>query len=549
MNFLASIGRWILGAAVPMFAPPVKPVGLAWFVHIVLLAAASVGLFYAQMHFGLTEKIGKGPDTLRPFWLVILFLLAYSLAWATMWLSGLLAPRQTTAIYPDLDEAWDAIKISLEKAGIGLADTPVLLVLGELPSGYDALFRALPQGLSVNGGSPSGSPLRAYANRDAIYLTLEGATLLGIQETGEILLSNAPDQSTGGSLASIGAGASIGIGKSVGMSMGGSIGGGAGGALQQIQKLIQAARQQGRPLTDDEKDQIRQLSGSPEASPAASSRAGSTGSVLQNPQIVAETADRLAHVCNLVAGARWPLCPINGAILTIPISATDRDDGAQQWGLVARQDLAVIEDVFQLQFPVFALVGEAETLPGGGLFFERFALDKGNQRLGKSFPLNPQIPLENLPHAIEENVGWIFGNLLSYWSIRLTRTDSSNVAHDTRDNGLLVRFRSELLKRSSHLARLVSRAMTPGDRIPVFGGCYLSVILKSAPDHAKFARDFFKKVQDSQGYVAWTDEALSRDAGYRSRTMQGYVLLAVVILGVAAFAGWTIFGAVNKPGA
>ena len=267
---------------------------------------------------------------------------------------------------------------------------------------------------------------------------------------------------------------------------------------------------------------------------------------MQNPQIVAETADRLAHVCNLVAGARWPLCPINGAILTIPISATDRDDAAQQWGLVARQDLAVIEEGFQLQFPVFALVGEAETLPGGALFFERFAVDKGNQRLGKSFPLNPQIPLENLPEAIEENVGWIFGNLLSYWSIRLTRTDSSNVAHDTRDNGLLVRFRSELLKRSSHLARLVSRAMTPGDRMPVFGGCYLSVILKSAPDHAKFARDFFKKVQDSQGFVAWTDEALARDAGYRSRTMQGYLLLAVVLLGVAALAGWTIFGAMNK---
>ncbi len=548
MNFLGSIGRWIAGAIVPMFAPPKSPVPLAWFLHLLLLAGACIGLYYAQMHFHLTKEIGKGPDALRPYWLVILFGLAYALAWATMWLSGLLAPRQTTAAYPDLDEAWDAIRSSLDKAGIGLADTPVLLVLGELPSGYDALFRALPLGLTVNGGSPSGSPLRAYANRDAIYLTLEGATLLGIQETGEILLSSAPDQSFSGGQASIGAGASIGIGKSVGMSMGGSIGGGTGGALQKIQKIIQQARQLGRPLTDDEKDQIRQLSGSPEASPSAPSRGGSPGSVLQNPQIVAETADRLAHVCNLVAGARWPLCPINGAILTIPISATDRDDAAQQWGLVARQDLAVIEEVFQLEFPVFALVGEAETLPGGGLFFERFAVDKGNQRLGKGFPLNPQIPLEKLPDAIEENVGWIFGSLLSYWSIRLTRTDSTSVANDTRDNGLLVRFRSELLKRSSHLARLVSRAMTPGDHMPVFGGCYLSVILKSAPDHAKFARDFFKKVQDSQGFVAWTDEALARDAGYRSRTMQGYVLLAVILLGVLGFAGWTIFGAMNKPG-
>ena len=101
MKLLGSIFRWLLGAIVPMFARPLSPVGLAWFVHIVLLAAACVGLYYAQLHFGLTEKIGKGPDLIRPYWLVILFALAYALAWATMWLSGLLAPRQTTAIYPD----------------------------------------------------------------------------------------------------------------------------------------------------------------------------------------------------------------------------------------------------------------------------------------------------------------------------------------------------------------------------------------------------------------------------------------------------------------
>ena len=546
LEVIGAIFRWLLGAIAPMFAPVLSPVALAWFVHLLLLAGVSVGLYYVQMYTGIKDKI-RGPDFIRPYWLVILFALAYGLAWATMWLSGLLAPRQTTAIYPDLDEAWDSIKSSLEKAGIGLADTPVLLVLGELPSGYDALFRALPQGLSVNGGSPGGSPLRAYANRDAIYLTLEGATLLGIQETGEILLAPAPTDSNAGGMASIGAGASIGIGKSVGMSMGGSVGG-MGGTLQQIQKIIQQARQQGRPLTDAEKEQIRELSGTPAAG-APTRGASSSGSVLQNPQIVAETADRLAHVCNLVAAARWPLCPINGAILTIPISATDRDDAAQQWGLVARQDLAVIEEVFQLQFPVFALVGEAETLPGGGLFFERFAVDKGNQRLGKSFPLNPQIAPDELPDAIEENVGWIFGNLLSYWSIRLTRIDGANVSTDTRDNGQLVRFRSELLKRAPHLARLVSRAMTAGDRAPVFGGCYISAVLKSAPDHAKFARDFFKKVQDSQGFVAWTDDALVRDAGYRSRTMQGYVLLAVVLVAVLGLAGWTIFGAGHKPGA
>ena len=57
----------------------------------------------------------------------------------------------------------------------------MFLVFGEFPSGFDALFRALPGGLTVAGGSAPGSPIRAFANRDGIYLTVPGASLLGIQ--------------------------------------------------------------------------------------------------------------------------------------------------------------------------------------------------------------------------------------------------------------------------------------------------------------------------------------------------------------------------------
>ena len=61
----------------------------------------------------------------------------------------------------------------------------------------------------------------------------------------------------------------------------------------------------------------------------------------------------------------------------------------------------------------------------------------------------------------------------------------------------------------------------------------------------KFAKEFFKKVESSQGYVSWTEEAYADDAAYRSATRLGYIFLAFLLLGVlslAAYAGYVHFG-------
>lgn len=543
------IFRWAMGAVVPMFVRPGSPKGLAWFVHLVLLTALAVGLYFAQPHLGVTVNVGRGPGWFRPYWLPVLFLLAYALLWAVAWLWLALAPNQPTTDFPDLDAAWDEIVASLEKAGIGLADTPLFLVFGSQPAGFEPLFRALPHGLTVTGGTSAGSPLKVFANREGIYLAVPGASLLGIQELGGV---SSEDFGGGGGaefLQSIGAGQSIGLGASIGMSAAaGSVGpgsvGGGGGPLQEIQRIIRRARDENRPLTDAEKLRVRDLSGgggggapAPKPTPAGSS-AKSGASILQNPQVAGEAAARLGHVCHRIAATRWPLCPINGALLAVPMSEADKDESAQQWGLVAREDLAVAEASLKLQFPVYAVVGGAEDLPGGQLFFERFAADKGNQRLGKGFPLNPELKPADAPEAVEKAVAWIFGNLLPYWSLRLTKIDPAGTGPETRDNAHLVRFLAEVSRRGAHLARLLSRAVVPGDRAPTFGGCYLSVVSQASPDEAKFAKEFFRKVESTQGYVAWTDEAFAEDAGYRSTTKLGYLALMAILIAVLGFAGY-----------
>src|SRR5262249_29334456 len=244
--------------------------------------------------------------------------------------------------------------------------------------------------------------------------------------------------------------------------------------LNEIQQIIRRARDENRPLNDDEKRRVRELSAGGPARPAAAApppTPGAAGSVLQNLRLGGEATARLGPVLRRVAATRWPLCPVNGAILSVPIEVSDRDDGAQQWGLVAREDLARSEAALKLRFPVFALVGGVEALPGGGTFFERFAVEKGSQRLGKGFPLNPDVRPADFEAQGEKGVRWVFGGLLPYWVFKLMRADG-----EPRDNGGLYRFMVELRRRAPRLARLMSRALAVrDDQLPVFGGCYLAV--------------------------------------------------------------------------
>jgi len=543
-NAIGAVFRWLGGAVVPMILSPTAPAAVAWFVHVVLVSLTTIGLYFAQPRLGLTVQLGYGPSWFHPFWLPALFLLIYALVWSAAWLARLLAPNQIASTFPDIDQAWDDICNSLAKAGIGLGDTPMYLVLGEWNCGYEPVFRMLPGGLAVNGGTAASSPLQAFANRDGIYIAVPGACLLGFRGQLTEYAESDPAAAAGSMFQSIGAaGKSISIGGSIAASIAGSIGGGGGGPLQEIQRIIKTARDQHRPLTEAEKLRVRELSDSDGGAkanvPLKPMKGGPTGTtVLQNPQIANELAARLVHVCGLLASTRWPLCPINGAIVAVPMNATNTDVGAQQWGLVAREDLLIADYALKMRFPVFMLVGGAEDLPGGRAFFQKFAQDKGNQRLGKSFPLNPDLTVEGRAPAVETVARWIFGGLIPYWALRQMRADTID---DSKHNGQLVRFMHDIRTRSESMARLLSRALaTEVDRPPLFAGVYLNVVLPDAPGEAKFVRDFFVKVEQSQGFVQWTDDAYAEDSAYRTRAKLGMMAAFTILGATIAFAVYVV---------
>jgi len=528
--------RWIGGLFLPMFSRPRLSPGLIWFLHLLLIAGITVGLWYLQRHFRLGENIGYGPNWFRPIWLPCLFLLVYLLAWQAWWIWKLLQPEAIESVFPDIDDAWGQVVSSLEKAGIGIGDTPVFLVFGRVTGPEESIFQGIPGGLAVTGGSPSGSPVRAFANRDAIFVTCPGASLLGNPDTAPPAYATAVDQSIRAARGGLDMGASIGMDKSIGM-------GSVGGDIGRVQQIMAAARAQNRSLTDAEKAEVRRISEGASPGPAAQA-AARPSALMQDPGEVEYRQARLQHVCALIARTRWPLCPINGSIVYIPIEDCEKDEVAQQLGLIARQDLRTAEESLRLHFPVYALLGGLEALPGANEFLAKFGADRRTQRLGKGLPLAPDLAPDAAANEAEKSALWVFHSLLPFWVFKLFHVErgGEGPAAATRGNAELFQFLNAVRQRGSAAARLIGRLATAGEGEPTrFGGIYLTANAPQVGPGPLFADEFFKKVLASQGFVAWTDTAFEDDARYRRLTKAGYLFIAVIVLVVLGLAAYVTY--------
>ncbi|HEY8506392.1 MAG TPA: type VI secretion protein IcmF/TssM N-terminal domain-containing protein, partial [Gemmataceae bacterium] len=451
--------RWLIGLILPMLTRPKLSPTTLWVLHFLALAGVLFGLWYLHQRLNLDRFVPV--PWLQDYWLPLLFLLMYLLAWQAWWLWELLRAGGEASAYPDLDRDWAGALEALYKAGIDPQETPIFLVLGRLEAPEESVFQALPQRVAVAGAPGPGASLRVFANRDAIYLTCAGASLSGAQASaqGGLQIADEVDEGTGWGAQSVG------IDKSIGMSMADD------GAVRQVQQIIRRAREEGRTLTEQEKQQIRVLSGGPaQAQPAA----GPRPSVLKDVQAVAYHTARLRHLCRLLRRTRGLLCPINGTVLLISAAVADRDEDAQQLAVAMQKDLMTLQEELRLLNPVHALVGDLERLEGFDEFVGRFPVEKREQRLGKGTPLIPDLHPQAVPEEIEKTVRWIFRSLLPFWVFKLFRPEQPNLETPRQAaaaNGRLFRFLTEVEGRGERLARLLSRAVVlRPDLPPMLGG-------------------------------------------------------------------------------
>jgi hypothetical protein len=298
-----------------------------------------------------------------------------------------------------------------------------------------------------------------------------------------------------------------------------------------MQRILRNASAGGRKLSDDERRELGKLCARDEA------RQGymvdrAKQSLLKDPHKVAESAARLRRLCQLVVRERRPFCSVNGLLFLVPVSGAASDSDASLTGEICQRDYAEARAGLQVDCPVFALVCDAETVPGFHEFRGGFAEEELAGRVGQRYPLVPDLRDDEVPGSLDEAIGWIGDATIPGWVYKFFQVDKAASREETAEvlkkNAFLYQFLGTMRERVRRLSRILTHGLLEQkDHRPLFAGCYIAGTGRAETDQA-FSAGVFRRLLGEQDNVAWTQEALVQEAEYQRMLGIGYVALGVL---------------------
>jgi hypothetical protein len=526
-----------LGVIHPALAPGRRANWIIWTFHLLLLAAVLAGLYWANLALDVPRKI-RGYPVLAHVWLSLLFLLFYVLTWLGCWFWGLLVAEEAEERFPDIDRAWREVVAALDRAGLALDQLPLFLILGQPEGEEPALFRAAQMPWVVeNVPAIPDAPLHVYADREAIYVTCAGASLLGRHAAVLALKIAAPEPAAPAPTASDPGGYNWLGGKTLQPE-------GAAPAAQQIRDIASRPGREGREMTEDERRELRRIE----------RRDRPHWSLLQSPAQATQLTARLTHLCRLIVRDRHPYCPVNGILALIPFAGGDSDQDATDTGELCRRDLAAATRALRVRCPVFALLCDLETVPGFREFVARFSESERRQRVGQRCPLRPEFrqsqlrrsPAEHPPWTdmIESLVSWVCTSVVPGWVYRKLETEKrggEELNPLLQKNAGLFFFADEFRERRQQLCTILTRGLeTDGGEPLLFGGCYLAGTGRDPKTEQGFVRGVFGRLLEEQDHVSWSEAALADDAACRGWARVCYLASALLVAGGLGLLAWIV---------
>lgn len=506
---------------------------LKWVVHFIIVGLVLYLLYWINYWLQLDRVLRSDWPSLHAYWLPLLGLLLYGMAWLAWWIWELTGPEKLTNDFPDIDHAFKEGLRCLADSSIDVRDVPIFLVLGRPLEDVDNVFLAAQQGFLVREVPrwPE-APVRFSGNKDAVYITCVGASVLGkhvsmmIEEQREALSYAEVNPNAAGDVAATSPADFPAEEK----------------PLVDVQAVIAQAQQEGRgpdQLSEEERRVISLLVAEERSErPGAASR---RRVFLKNKAHVQETMARLQHLCQLLARHRRPYCPLNGIMVLVPFSATDSDEDATQATTATQLDLSVVRETLQVQCPVFTLACDVEKTPGFRELMLRIPQTQRDRRMGQRFPLIADIDAAQVPELVDDGVGWLSYTFLPALVYSLFRLENepgrpgAGLPEVVSGNMRLYRLLSEMRLRRKRLARLCTRGLLL-DSPPsfFFGGLYLAGTGPDVERDRGFVSGVFQRLPENQNSVTWTPDAITLESDYHRWTRYGYGLFVLLIIAIVA---------------
>lgn len=468
-------------------------------------------------------------DRFNPGYISLMLLLLFGLPTAAYWTTRYWIEVESSA-FPDIDAAWKAGLEALGKVGIDLGTTPLYVALGiHDANSAGTLMNASGWELLVDGKPEGASPLRWYANRDAVIVFCLDACGLSLchapQREG---VSSNNDYREGGGISNIRQTLVAGGGGSSESERDSRRKGIRGTMLADAPMEPESMPGPSRPAMGLRGTMI---SGASEQWMAGSTTESQTTTRNVDRVELSQQEERLSRVCNLAKQSRQPYCTINGVIAFVNWKLISSHQG-NSLPMALRQDTLTIVEQGGIHAPLIVVVAGMENEIGFTELVRRVGDERAQgNRFGQGF--NHQAsPSQQQMIALASNAagafeGWVYD--LFRQPDCLSRTNNDKLF------AMLCRIRSIVQPQLTDLFVGFSESITPEQPRSLFlGGCYFAATGGGKTRQA-FVRSVLSKLVEMQEELQWTDKSLREESRFRGMVQLLTVtngLLIVFILGV-----------------
>jgi hypothetical protein len=523
--------RTLLTSPQKLIATPRKLLALS----VPARVAALLAIFLLASVVLVGTILRLNPTAFDPAWwrnlwimVILVFVIPVVTYWALrLWLQGEASP------FPDIDQAWEAGLVELERRGIDLLTAPLFVVIGSASQQQErALFKAAKLDLAIH-DFPSGySALRWYANAGAIYVVaseigcLSKLAALGAEVGGDSSWRQpAPKQGATSEPAFNPRQTAV-----------------VGDPVAAEEPVAAAPAAQHRTVFPDIRGtmEIRQTGSLGPAGATSLARLAAGPIKLSREEAVERQPARLAYLCKLICRARRPLCPINGILTLLPYSLIQRGpvEGVEVQKAV-HSDMNTLAAGLRLRCPVTALVVGLETEPGFHELIRRVGQKRQREnRFGKGLNVWDPATQEQLGalclHACGAFEDWVY--------TLFKEKDGLTTPGNTKLFALLCKIRRLQSRLDGILVNGFAREAN-GDRhgeTILFGGCYFAGTGDSE-DQQAFVKSVFDKLPEQQEDLEWTAEALVDEE--RAQRFASWIfavdgLMAAILAALLGWAWW-----------
>ena len=526
IDFLLMPFKIIFRAPAALISAPQRLMGMALPTRVAILVAVFLVTctIVAYISFVLRADSADYGVWLEPMRILIIIVLLIAIPFVVkqalqLWMEG------DVSRFPDIDFAWKEGLTALQRNDIDPLSVPIYLVIGARDEAQSsAVFSASRLGFRVRDVPSGKASLHWYASPDAIYLVCTESCRLSrlSRKADEIGVTDSPRPDGGPNImGTLMPGADM-----TNTMVPGGDGGGGPSLTGTMQFGNDDAGPGGPPLGGGALRGTMEVGGTMMPGGQVGGGGGRSSSVELSTGEAAKEQARLEYVCSLLQKLRQNLCPLNGIFALLPFDVIQRGESeGKEIASALKSDLSTIHTVTQLRCSVTALVIGMETEPGFSELVRRVGSERAaEQRFGKgSRAWTPPIP--DLVEAVSVNACASF----EAWVYQLFREkDGLTRPGNTDLYSLLIKIRQSLRNRLTDILVEGCASDSPDRDEPLlFSGCYFGATGEMS-DQQAFVHSVFRKVEEQQNELTWTQHARRQDAFYRQLAWGGFVLSALL---------------------